>query len=544
MTMDTAGWFDPDPGTLTGMLLRQAEADPGKVGLTILGEDVTYAGLVDRMNSFARGLRDLGVGRGDVVAIFADNSAEHVFVQFAVWRLSAIEVMINTAYRGEFMARQIRDAGVRVLVVDRSRLPLVTELSDVPSVRAIVVIDGDLDEFVADSRVLDVSCLRDQPTHSLSDVADPSWTDACSLAYTSGTTGPSKAAVLSQSYLCSVAQLQSSVWYRNPGDSFYSCGPLFHLAAKGMGVLGAIYRGARCVQDDRFSASAFWSRVREEGCNSTLLLGSMSLFLWARDPRADEGIDLIVSVPVPETLQAAMEERWSCTFHSCYGLSEACPVAKSGADVPLRRGSAGKIVSSHYDVRIFDDDDRELPPGSVGEVVIRPRRARVMFDGYFENDAATKAVWRNLWFHSGDFGKVDEDGYFYFMDRKKDYLRRRGENISSWEVESAIVCHPGVLEVAVVGVKSELMEDEVKASVILRPGIQLTYEEFIDYCIDNMPFFAVPRYVEFVEDLPRVASGKVAKEQLRLAGHEGLWDREAAGIVLSGRKIAAGNGQK
>jgi crotonobetaine/carnitine-CoA ligase len=247
-------------------------------------------------------------------------------------------------------------------------------------------------------------------------------------------------------------------------------------------------------------------------------------------------VSVVFALPIPGELQHEMERRWGCTFVTVYGLSEAAPVTKSDPSEPLRPGSAGKVNSDYYDVRIFDEYDREVPTGTVGEVVIRPKRPHIMFEGYYRNPAATLAAFRNLWFHSGDLGRFDGDGYFYFVDREKDYLRRRGENISSFEVEAAIRLLDDVVDAAVVGVSSRLTEQEVKAVVAVKPGITIPPEDFISHCIEHLPYFAVPRYVQFVTDLPRTPSGKIEKFKLRAQGTTGCWDREAAGIVLSGRR--------
>ena len=525
--------------TLTGMLTEQAQRHPEKVAVTIVGENVSYADLIARSDAMARGLRDLGVRRGDAVASLADNSADQILLEFACARLGAVEVMLNTAYRGDFLTHQLRVSEPRLIVVDAHLLPTVLEvIGNVPSIRHVVV-RGDLGAVPDLGRVaaVDIAELHAHSRAPITDLADPVWTDPATIQFTSGTTGPSKGAVLSQNYLCSFARIESSIWYRSPEDTFYSCGPLFHLAAKGICVLGSIYRGVRCVQDERFSVSAYWSRVQEENCNVTLMLGSMAMLLWTREPSPDEAIDTVVCIPAPPpALQQAMAERWGCAFQSNYGLSEAAPVTRSGPDIPLRPGSSGKILAEYFDLRIFDDDDVEVPAGTVGEVVIRPLAPHVMFDGYYRNAQATMEKYRNLWFHTGDLARVDEEGYFYFVDRKDDYLRRRGENISSYEVEAAIARHPDVLEAAVVGVASDLLEDEVKAVVAIRPGSRLQPEELARFCIDVLPYFAVPRYIELVGDLPRTPSGKVQKHRLRTAGTSESWDREKAGIVLSGKR--------
>lgn len=549
--------------TLTGMLAGQAELNPGKIALTIGGEDLSYADLVGRSNAMARGLRDLGIGRGDVVASLAENSADQVLLQFGCARLGAIEVMLNTAYRGSFLTHQLNVSGARVIVVDDDLLPAVTEvLAELPALERIVVRGRPWPQPRAGAvgvgaggvgpvgvgpvgavgvGVTHIGELHAQSGADLTDYPDPRWTDPSTIAFTSGTTGLSKGAVLSQNYLCSFARIESTMWYRGPQDTFYSCGPLFHLAAKGIGVLGSIYRGVRCVQDERFSVSQYWDRIEAENCNVTLMLGSMAMLLWTREPTPNERIDTVVCIPAPPSaLREEMARRWQCKFESNYGLSEAAPVTRSGPDVPLRPGSSGKIVREFFDVRIFDDDDAEVPAGHVGEVVIRPKAPHVMFEGYYRNPDATLEKYRNLWFHTGDLGRVDSDGYFYFVDRKDDYLRRRGENISSYEVEAAIARHPDVIEAAVIGVASELLEQEVMAVVVIREGARLDAEELTRFCVGNLPYFAVPRFVEFAPNLPRTPSGKVEKHKLRARGTALSWDRERAGIVLSGKKTAQG----
>ncbi len=537
--MDTTGaWSASLPCTLAGMLREKAEHFPDKVAITMLGEHLTYQQIVEGSHSYARGLRDLGVDRGDVIAVFAENSVHHVYVEFAAARIGAIEVMINTAYRGEFLRHQLADCGASVVVVERSLLDkLMSVVPLLPSLKAVVVTDDASAESVGSVATLPIGALRDHSSGDL-DMRYPAWSDPCAIVYTSGTTGPSKGALLSNNYLCLFAELESSLWYRGPDDAFYSTGPLYHLGAKGIGLLGAMYRGVRCVQDERFSGSNFWRRIREENCNATLMLGSVPMLLWSQPPSDLEGVDTVVGIPVPADLQVQMQDRWKCKFESAYGLSEAAPVVHTGPDVPLRPGSAGKVDHRYFDVRIFDDDDNEVPAGTAGEVVIRPKRPHSIFENYFNNPGATLERMGNCWFHTGDIGRFDDDGYFYFVDRKKDYLRRRGENISSFEVELAISSHPDVIEAAVVGVSSELGEDEVKVFVVTQNGVDFQVQEFISFCIDRMPYFAVPRYVELVDDLPRTPTGKVEKHKLRSKSNDGSWDREAAGIVLSGKRRA------
>jgi crotonobetaine/carnitine-CoA ligase len=342
--------------------------------------------------------------------------------------------------------------------------------------------------------------------------------------------------LLSNNYLCLFAELESRVWYREPGDVFYSTGPLFHLAGKGIGVLGSIFRGVRCVQEERFSGSTFWRRVREEKATATVMLGSVAMLLWGRERSDDEGIRTVVGIPIPADLHRPMEERWRCTFESAYGLSECAPVVCTSPAAPIKPGSAGKVCSDYYDVRIFDENDRELAPGQVGEVVVRPLRPYSMLDAYWRNPEATQKAMRNQWFHTGDLGRFDADGYFYFVDRGKDYMRRRGENISSFEVEGALARHPAIVDSAVVSTASEVGEDEVKAFITLRPGFTVDFPDLVAFCVEHMPYYAVPRYFKVLDELPRTPSGKVQKGPLRERRNSECWDRERdGGIVLSGK---------
>lgn len=537
------GWQGARPQTLTGVLERRTAEAPDRVALTMQGRHVSYADLAARANAYARGLRGLGIGRGDVVAMLCENCLPQVYVQFATARLGAVEVMLNTALRGSFLSHQLRDSGARVAIVERALLPnVLAVLDEVPALEALVLLDDAPWEEARPARAVAIhplSVLEAQSEDALAGIEPGRWTEPCSIVYTSGTTGLSKGVQLSHNYLCLFAELESRIWYRAPDDVFYSTGPLFHLGGKGIGVLGAIYRGVRCVQEQRFSASAFWRRIREENATATLMLGSVAMLLWGREPSPDEGIRTVVGIPIPARLHEAMAKRWNCTFESAYGLSECAPVVCTGPHAPMKPGSAGRIVSDFYDVRIFDEHDCELPPGSVGEVAVRALRPYSMLDGYWRNPDATAKAMRNQWFHTGDLGRFDEDGYFYFVDRSKDYLRRRGENISSFEVESALGRHPAILDVAVVGTASEVGEDEVKAYLTLRPGATVDFRELVAFCAEHMPYFAVPRYFQVLDDLPRTPSGKVTKGPLRERSNRDCWDRERdGGIVLSGKRTA------
>ncbi|GAB3200678.1 ATP-dependent acyl-CoA ligase [Nocardioides hungaricus] len=539
--MSSSTWTASEQKSLPGMLARQVERRGEHIALQFGAERITYQQIHERSTSAAHALSDLGVEEGGVVAGLTENCPDQVYLLFAVSMLGAAEVMINSSYRGEFLAHQLRDSGATVVIVDAALVPALAAVSASLPHLVHVLVRGEVeDDAVLQTLGTAVSVhpadvlYRPEPEPILD--TERFWNVPSSIVYTSGTTGPSKGAVLTQNYLVELAFQESGMWCVDDESAFFSCTPIFHLAAKGVAILGALSRGVRCVVDDHFSVSGFWARIREERCTATILLGSMVPLLAAREPDDDEGIDVVVALPVAAELQGPLEERWGCRFETVYGLSEAAPVVKSDVTERLHPGSAGKVNRDFFDVLVFDDDDQPLAPGEVGEIVVRSRRPHVMFEGYLNNPAATMAQFRNGWFHTGDLGRFDGDGYLYFVDRKKDYLRRGGENISSFEIESALRSHQQVLDAAVVGVASELSEDEVKAVVVLVGGAELRHEELIEFCIDAMPYFAVPRYLQLVTDLPRTPSGKVEKYKLRAEGVGPLvWDREAAGIVLGRR---------
>lgn len=532
-------WGEAERNTLYGVLDERASRLGDKVALVVDGEEVTYDRLVERSIAYANALMELGVGKGDTVSMLMENCIESIYTELACARIGAIEVMLNTAYRGDFLRHQVHNSESRVVLVDGPMADRFADIaSELPHLQTLLVRavgDATSEGLSIDGvDVRDVAEFLEQGSTEWTPLDDPpTWKDPCTIVYTSGTTGPSKGAVMSQNYLVSVARQLSAGWAASEDDVFYAVTPMFHLAAKAAGVLGALYRGATCVVDQRFSVQNFWDRVEETGATGTVLLGSMLMMLYQREPSKNEGCKTIIAAPIPGHLQADMEERWGCQFRTFYAVSETVPLMVGGQDERLKPGTAGKANEEYFDVRLFNDDDEEVATGEVGEVCVRPRKPYVMFDGYFNDPEAMVRLTRNLWYHTGDLGKFDEDGYFYFVDRKKDYIRRRGENISSFELERAVSTLEGVSEVAAIGLPSEFTEDEVKICVVLRDGAELKPEAIMDHCVANMPYFAVPRYVEIMDALPKTPTQRVQKYKLRQDGVTATtWDREAAGYVV------------
>jgi crotonobetaine/carnitine-CoA ligase len=348
--------------------------------------------------------------------------------------------------------------------------------------------------------------------------------------------------MITHSYTLNMARQYLEVTTRRPDEVAWTSLPLFHFNAWACTVVATAMLGSTASIAHRFSVSGFWPEIERTKARVATLLGPMvSLLAQAEDSAATSRcfgqLRVVQSSPFPRDYTTIWRERFGVELagSNAYGLTECCLTTHHRLDRPAPAGSSGR-ENDDYDVRIFDDDDNEVPVGTPGEIVVRPKRPHVMFEGYWNRPEATAALLRNLWFHTGDIGRFDAEGFFYFVDRKKDYLRRRGENISSFEMETAFLAHPDIVEVAVHAVYSELAEDDVKVTAVRVVGSTLTEEELCQWSVEKLPYFAVPRYVEFRDELPKNPVGRVLKYALREQGRtERTWDREAAGIAISKR---------
>ena len=501
------------------------------------GRRWSYAEMERATRRMALGLGALGVGPGDHVATLMGNSPELLFAYLALTRLGAVAVPVNTAARGELLVYFLDQSDSTLLLVDR---PLADRFLDVqdrlPAIRALLLLDEAGDPALPGARM---------PVHDFRDLAagpdEPlatavRFTDLSHLSYTSGTTGPSKGNMATHAHTIAQGLAYANQFGYRTDDVLYSCLPLLHGNALLACVMPALVAGAAVALSRRFSASAFWDEVRAVGATQFNLLGAMANILWSQPERPsdrDNRVRQCMAVPVPTEFYHAFEQRYGLVFTSIYGLTDFGNVVFRGPDAPPEKWASAGRPLPWIDLRIVDEDDFELPPGTVGEVVLRSREPWYASAGYYAMPEQTWRAWRNLWFHSGDRGYLDEDGWFHFADRKKDAIRRRGQNISSYEVEQTLLRHPAVADVAAYAVKSEMSEDEVMVTVQLRDGATLTEAELVAFCQDNTAYYMVPRYVEFRPDLPRTASEKVQKYKLREEAEarlDQIWDREKAGI--------------
>jgi carnitine-CoA ligase len=522
-------------GLVLGDVLRaRAESHRTEVFLKFHDGEITY-GEVDVMaNRVAQGLATAGVGRGDHVGVMLPNCADFIYVIFALARLGAVAVPINYAYRGELLRHVLDSSDASILIIDgpyADRLPAVAErLPDLD--RVIVRTDGASDvpldrlgkPAVAMSSLL--SNGADAPR------VEVSFSDVQAIMYTSGTTGPSKGAIVPHALALTCA-LDSLDFLDRWGKTIYCPLPLFHAAGLWDGMMSALLSGGAIAIVDRFSASRFWDDVRGFDAQVAMSVFSMIPILLNQPPTPrDKDHPLQSFYMGKSSLDEPLLKRFGVRSVETYTSTEV-GIATASPYGEWRLGSCGQAHEERFEVAVVDERDREVGTGEPGELVVRPKQPFVITTGYYGTPEATADCFRNMWFHTGDRVWRDDDGYFYFLDRMKDAIRRRGENISAFDLECEVNLHPSVLESAAIGVPSELEDEDIKLSVVLRPGAGLDPPELVAFCEERLPRSMVPRYIEFVDALPRTPTDKVAKYRLRAEGDHGLtpttWDREEKG---------------
>jgi Acyl-CoA synthetases (AMP-forming)/AMP-acid ligases II len=525
--------------TINAELAARLAADPDGAYLDFMGDAYSARRIDDQAGRLAAVLAGIGVGRGDRVASLVENGPEQVVTFFATLRLGAIAVPVNTAYKGEFLRHQLADSGARVVVVQGDFAGRVAEIATGAAELEAAVVVGEADAAITTIASLDYRALVTAVPNGMAPVEVAPGDLAC-LIYTAGTTGPSKGCMLSHNYVVGMARQIARAWQRTADDVVWTPLPLFHLNAISIAVVGTLSVGGAASIARRFSVSGFWPEVRRSGATITSMLGSLAILVANADDHDEQPghrLRLCAAAPMPPDIDRIWRERFGCaTFSGGFGLTEASLLAALPPGEENRPGAAGRPNDVELEVRILDDDDVEAAVGEVGELCCRPRHPDTMFAGYWNRPADTLGALRNLWFHTGDLARVDADGFLYFVDRKKDALRRRGENISSFEMEKTFFAHTAILDVAVHAVPSEMGEDEVKVTCVLQPGAVLTAEELCRWAAERVPYFAIPRYVEFRDDLPRNPVGRVLKYELRAQGvTTATWDREAAGVTFERR---------
>lgn len=519
------------------LIQEKARTNKDRVFLLFEDQKVSYEQLDLSSNQFAHGLKNLGIQKDDKVSIMMENCPDYLYVWFGTAKLGAVEVPINVAYKGDSLSHIINNSDSKVLFIDASLLERLSVIRDDLKKVKQIFCRGHIDPTIANNLPVPVSLIDEffkSPSTPLD--VEVNSADPAGIIYTSGTTGISKGAVLPHNVFIHTARLMSRLRRMSSQDVLYTFFPLFHANAQVLSIITALIADAQIVLKDRFSATNFWDEIRKYRATQFNYLGAVMPILSKQAPRADDAdnpITIAIGAACPPDIMRHMEERFRFICLEGFGMTETGMVMHWTVD-DRKIGSCGKVLEDLFEAKLVDNDDVEVPIGSIGEIVVRPKVPFVMMSEYYKMPEKTLEAFRNLWFHTGDYAKRDEEGYFYFVDRKKDAIRRRGENISSFEVEKVINSHPNVLESAVFAVPAELGEDEVKANVVLKQGANLAPEELIHFCNERMAYFAVPRYLEFVPGLPKTPTNRVEKYRLREAGiTKNTWDREKAGVKIA-----------
>ena len=520
--------------TIHGVLREKVHQFGDRTFFYFKDREYTYADLDRESDRVAAGLQALGVGKGDKVAIIMGNRPEFLFLWFGLSKLGAVEVPVNTAHRGDLLTYMVDSSDSRFLVVESGFMDRVGPvLGDLPKLEGLVVL-GEEGEPLPKAGVPVRAFQEIAANEGAYDPVEVTWSDPFVIMFTSGTTGPSKGSLMPQNYALFMGEVCMETCGYTEEDVLYNTLPLFHGNAQLLSTMPALMSGARMVLAERFSASRFWPDVHKYGCTEFNYIGGILPILLKADPRpddADNPLRVLFGGGCPPHLFDEVEQRFGVTLLEGYGMSEiGLPLLNSLKE--RKRGTCGKPVYG-CQVKLVDDYGLEVGPGVPGELLLRNREPFTMLLEYYKMPDKTVEAWRDLWYNTGDYLVMDEDGYFNFVDRKKDALRRRGENISSQEVEKVFNGHPDVLECAAVGVKSDMAEDEVMICLSPKPGRTLTPEALLDYAQERMAYFMVPRYVRIMDDLPKTPTEKVQKAVLREAGVTGdTWDREAAGYEV------------
>lgn len=480
----------------------------------------------------ANALAALGVKQGDFVLCWLPNGPEMLRMWLGLNLLGAVFVPFNTSYRGALLEHVIRLSGARLLVGHEKLLERLDEVQ-VAQLADVVSVGAGAPRAIAALRVHPASVLDaagDEPPRTERPIQ--AW-DNQSVIFTSGTTGPSKAVLSSYAHL--YAQGPEAFAGFGPDDCFKVNLPLYHCGGT-MAVGTALARGGSIGVVESFHPDTFWRAVREMGCTWSFVIISMPAFLLKRPPSPDDR-DHPLRTVIINTDWLAFHERFGCDGHALFNMSEVCTpmLSEANSRVPLTCGR----LRPGIEARLVDEFDNEVPVGSVGQLIMRTERPYMFSHEYLGNAEATAKAWRNGWFHTGDLLRRDEEGNYFFVDRVKDAIRRRGENISSVEVEAAVVSYPGVREAAAVPVRDDTGDEEVMVIVTRQPDQPYDHVALIEHLVRKLPHFMVPRYVRVADDLPRTPTGKIQKTGLVAQGVTAdTWDREAAGIVLKREKLS------
>ena len=533
-------WFDPgmpsrDDAVIRGLLDSRAAAHPERrVALFEDGTEWSYADCRRIVRDTAAALQSLGVTKGDRILAWLPNSTEIVRVWFAANYLGAVFVPLNTAYRGGVLEHAVNLTGARLMVAHADLVERLHGLA-LGHLETVIVAGGVCGAEIGSLQMLAGSALQDDGAELDDSVVVEPW-DAQSIIYTSGTTGPSKG-VLSP-YLQLYTTAVVNYGYLGDGESILVNFPMFHVGGTSP-ITIALVRGGSFYLVSGFSTTEFWAQIERGNCSTTAgLIGAMAPFISRTEPRNDDtnnSLHTLTMFPInEETIQ--LGRRFGFDYVTGFNMTEVSTPLITDLNSPVQY-SCGKPRSG-VSCRLVDENDIEVADGEAGELIVRSDLPWTMNAGYVNMPEATATAWRNGWFHTGDVFRKNEDGEYFFVDRRKDTIRRRGENISSIEVETEVLRFPGVSEAVAVGVASEYTEEEVLVAVVPKTDAVVDPLQLTEFLVERLAYFMVPRYIRIVEEIEKTETNKPRKVVFRDAGVTAdTWDREAAGIKLKREKF-------
>ncbi|MBK6288209.1 MAG: AMP-binding protein [Gammaproteobacteria bacterium] len=517
-----------------GRAIRMQAEQNGDTRFLVFDRTVyTFDQANSRVNELAAGLRKLGIERGDRVVFYMSSAPEVMFLVLAVNKLGAIWVPVNSDYKGAWLEDTINRGRAKLLVTDTSHAERVAAVHASLQVAHIAVLG-------------DPACLPGAlpfealyaPSPGEPDLSGFDYGDTCAVLWTSGTTGRSKGVMQSHNVWFQAALDGDVMYHTRAGDVVYNVMPMYNSGAWATSLFRSLFCGVTLAVDPAFSVTSFWDRVRFYGATQSFTIGAMHMFLWNAPPRADDAdnpLRELQAVPMPTDIKEPFSKRFGVRVLG-QGMSQSEAMIMLRQDQRLRSswppGSCGNPVEG-MDMKLVDEAGQEVGVGNPGELWVRPQRPFMIFNGYFDDAEATANAFSGAWYHTGDMLRRDAEDNYFFVDRKKDAVRYKGRNISSYEVELVARRHPAIADCAAFGIPSEELqhEDEIKLNVVLRPDAVVEARDIAQYINDNAPYFFVPRYIEFVEELPYTPNQKIQKYRLREAGiGPNTWDARRAGF--------------
>ncbi len=520
---------------LREMIERQVESRAKQNFLTFNELGFTYGEMDAYTNKVANLLLHLGVQPNDRIAVFLPNSQHFIFCWFATIKLNVTMVPVNIQLKGEALRYILGHAEPKALITNTA---LLSEIQALPGVlpldcKLILMGASESDQEIQAENGADELFSYEKLLAQADTVRPPDVPiqedDTALIMYTSGTTGYPKGVMVGRR-----AQSNHPIFYHPeliqtaPHETAYTFLPLFHLTSQGV-TMGSFIGGGQMALDTEFRVMGFWDRIRRANAVVFPYLGAVLSMLYARPPQPEDinnPVRIALGGAAPKAIWADFERRFGLSLIETYGQTETYSIYVKHPPNQTRIGAAGK-AQARFEIKIANDEGEALPAGQVGEITIKPAEPGLMMSGYYKQPELNAKVFKDGWYYTGDAGELDADGYLFFRGRKKDYIRRRGENISAVEVENIVGMHPAILEVVAIGVPSDLGEEEVMLCVVLKPEAQLTAPELHKFCREKLPAFMVPRYIKFLPELPHTPTQRVRKFMLAEQGTGGAWDRKA-----------------